>query len=111
MTAEIDLSKLSANELRDLRTKIAKQEDTNQREAKSKVMAALSQTAAEHGFKLSELFPNSPTPRVRAASGEKYRDPDNSENTWNGRGRQPFWFRKKIEAGVERSAMLIPQSN
>lgn len=109
MNEQIDLTKLTQTELNELRRDIEKQEQTNQRNARSKAMNAVAAAAAEHGFKLTDLFPNSPSARTRTAQQAKYRDPENPENTWTGRGRQPSWFRERLKH-IDRSAMLIPES-
>lgn len=37
----------------------------------------------------------------------KYRDPDNPENTWTGRGMRPRWLRERLDAGGELETFLI----
>lgn len=37
----------------------------------------------------------------------RYRDPDNSDNTWSGRGRQPQWLTDKIEGGASLEAFAV----
>ena len=39
----------------------------------------------------------------------KYRNPDNPNETWTGRGRAPLWAKARKEAGT-LDATLIPQS-
>ena len=40
----------------------------------------------------------------------KYRNPDNSSETWSGRGREPKWLAEKIAAGRPRDNFLIEKS-
>ena len=37
----------------------------------------------------------------------KYRDPDNAQNTWAGRGAIPRWMAEKIDEGAKREDFLI----
>ena len=37
----------------------------------------------------------------------KYRDPDNAQNTWAGRGAIPRWMAEKIDDGAKREDFLI----
>jgi DNA-binding protein H-NS len=57
----------------------------------------LTDLAKEHGFDVHELF-------GRALKGKgsvavKYRDPQNPENTWTGRGRMPRWMTAALKGG------------
>lgn len=40
----------------------------------------------------------------------KYVNPNNSKDTWSGRGRQPLWFRDAIAAGYSLESLLIAKS-
>lgn len=46
---------------------------------------------------------------VSNPSTPKYRDPAKPENTWAGRGKQPFWLKEKLEAGAKLEDFLIEQ--
>jgi len=37
----------------------------------------------------------------------KYRNPDNHEQTWTGRGQSPLWIRGRLEAGASKDDFLI----
>lgn len=37
----------------------------------------------------------------------KYRDPENAENTWTGRGMTPRWLKEKLDAGAKTDDFLI----
>lgn len=68
--------------------------------------ARLAADAAE----LAALNPT-PTKTKKAAISEpstpKYRDSAKPENTWAGRGKQPLWLKKKLEAGEKLEDFLI----
>jgi DNA-binding protein H-NS len=43
----------------------------------------------------------------RGAVAPKYRNPDNSSETWSGRGRKPKWVDEQLAAGKSQEALLI----
>ena len=53
------------------------------------------------------------SPRKKSTATEKrkvavkYRDPENQENAWTGRGMMPRWLRAKIDAGAKLEDFLI----
>jgi DNA-binding protein H-NS len=65
------------------RVRIEKQNATRN-ELRQRILAMLK----EHGFEMSDLFGRGRKGSVAA----KYRDPQNPENTWTGRGRMPRWM-------------------
>ena len=60
-----------------------------------------------------ELAALSPIPvaagkaKMENPSTPKYRDPEEPENTWAGRGKKPAWLNEKIEAGAKLEYFLI----
>lgn len=95
MARPVDLEGMSVKDLRELRGRIdeaiAHRQKTERAELKSK-MAAL---AAEAGLSLDEIFGG----RGKGARGPvapKYRNPENPEETWTGRGRKPLWLAEKL---------------
>lgn len=44
---------------------------------------------------------------ARASVAPKYRDPQNPDNTWTGRGKPPRWLAAAIAAGKSKDAFLI----
>lgn len=47
--------------------------------------------------------------RERRKVAVKYRDPENQENTWTGRGMRPRWLRDKIDAGTTLESFLVEE--
>lgn len=37
----------------------------------------------------------------------KYRDPDNPDNTWTGRGKPPKWLQERIQQGAAREQFQV----
>ena len=101
-----EIEKMSYAELKEMETRIARlmiqKRDAERAELKEK-LAAL---ARESGFDLRELMNGG-----RGRKGEvaaKYRDPQNPENTWTGRGRMPRWMAAATKGGkVKKDDFLI----
>lgn len=43
----------------------------------------------------------------KTATVPKYRNPENSNKTWTGKGRRPGWYKKCIENGINEADLLI----
>lgn len=76
--------------------------------------AALEKHAKELGVTLSEVVEGaSGKPRrkkaatTRTKAKAKFRNPDDPSQTWTGRGRQPAWYKARVEAGEDPSSMAI----
>lgn len=75
-------------------------------ELKAQVEADKARMAATE----AELAALQPQPTKMAnPSTPKYRDPAKPENTWAGRGKQPWWLKEKLEAGASLEDFLIDQ--
>lgn len=98
----MDLSNLSRNELVKLRADIDKAliaaEERDRREA----LKAAEKAAAEFGFSLKDLgAAPERAPAKRASSVAKYRNPNNPDETWTGRGRKPGWIYDALKQGID----------
>jgi DNA-binding protein H-NS len=93
-----DLSQMQA---RIERLKVEKQ-NAERDELRQRVLAMVK----EHGFEISDLFG-----RGRKGKGTvavKYRDPQNPQNTWTGRGRMPRWLAAATKGGkAKREDFLV----
>ena len=66
---------------------------------KSKARAVLEAIAKRRGFTFDELAQLATTIAKKASVASRYRNPDNPDVTWSGRGRRPKWFDDYIRAG------------
>lgn len=110
-----ELNKMSRKELEklkvDVESALAKVADREMKEAR----AAAEKAAAAHGFSLDELAGAQPKKRGRkkktaapkTKSAAKYRNPDDANQTWTGKGRQPAWFKAAVAAGKAPESMEI----
>lgn len=104
---KIDLQNMSLKDLkahrREVDAAIANYEDRKKQEA----LVELEAKAKEMGFTLAELTTGKGKSKGRSIAAPKYRDPEDADRTWTGRGRQPEWFKQAIAAGRDPEEMLI----
>ena len=87
---------------------------------KKSALKAAQAAAKAHGFSLDELTlaekAEKPAPRARRAKSNadgrakvapKYRNPNNPDQTWSGRGRAPGWMAAHLEAGGQKDDLAI----
>ena len=106
-----DLEALTKVELEALQRKV--QEALSKAEARRRqdAIAAVKRAVQEHGFTLDDLsglMTESPRKRAPGAKTERaiqFRNPENPNETWSGRGRRPGWFNAQIEAGKSQDEL------
>ncbi len=123
----IDFSSLSPKALQKLISDAMREHKRKQKRPPiAKVRAKLAKLARNDGYSIAELFGNgassSAAPaekpakrgkaaRKSAATGRKiapkYHNPENTSQTWTGRGKAPVWFSTLIAAGKTRDDLLI----
>lgn len=103
---EIDLKHLSMADLKQLQKEIDKAIASFQVRKKSEARVALEAQAREMGFTLEELLGRSAAGK-RAKAAQKYRNPENADVTWSGRGRKPRWFINALAAGKTLNSLGI----
>jgi DNA-binding protein H-NS len=91
------LDGMSYAELAQMQTRIERLKIEKQNAERAVLRQRVLAMVKEHGFEISELFG-----RGRKGKGSvavKYRDPQNPENTWTGRGRMPRWMVAATKGG------------
>ena len=96
----IDLDKMDLQELRDLRKKLDKTIENYETRKRQDALAAAENAAKENGFSLSELMGEKKGRAARSANPPKFRHPENPEQTWTGKGRQPGWIKQALDGGA-----------
>ncbi len=107
--AAVNYDKMSLRELLDHEARIAKaivaarRNDLSQ--ARQKVMAV----AESLGYKIEDLTGATRGPKRGngAKVAVKYRNKDNPEETWTGRGRQPKWLSARLAKGAKLADFAI----
>ena len=86
--------------------------EQRKRQEKKAVTQQLREFAASKGFSWDELFSDGTVPtkidgRGRYKSMPRFRNPNNPDQTWTGRGTRPQWFKDALNSGVSPQAMAI----
>lgn len=85
-----DLEAMSRKDLKKLGKDVEKALSTLEKRERKAALEAAEKAAAEHGFSLSELA-GMKKGKSKAKNPPKFRNPDDAEQTWSGRGRKPAW--------------------
>ena len=91
---------LSRMETRIARLKIEKQ-NAERSELRQRVLAMV----RERGFEIGDLFGMGR--KGKGSVAVKYRDPQNPENTWTGRGRMPRWMTAATKGGKAKKEHFL----
>lgn len=94
----MDLSNLSASDLRNLQEQVKrelkKRETQDLQKAKEEILAI----AQRVGLPLKELIATNPRGKGGTVAA-RFRNPDDSAQQWTGRGRQPKWVKDWVDGG------------
>jgi DNA-binding protein H-NS len=102
-----DLQQLSEIELKALSDNIEKALKDRQRGKRKEIIAQIKELATSIDMTV-ELHPiEKQTERKVNKVAIQYRDPNNHNNTWTGRGVMPVWLRELIQSGRDRSEFKI----
>jgi DNA-binding protein H-NS len=112
---KINLKGLSRKELEKLRADVDKALERVEEDEKRAALVAAQKAAKSFGYSLEDLSDVKPTkaPRAKKAGdgrtkvAPKYRNPDDSNVTWTGRGRKPKWVEAHLEKGGKLEDIAI----
>ena len=114
-----DLKAMTLKELTKLKKEVNKALATVEARVRKEALKAAEKAAAGFGYTLTELSGESkPKAKVKkkavkgkakakAKAKPKYRNPENPEQTWSGRGRRPAWCNAAISGGADISDLEI----
>lgn len=107
----IDLNSLSVTELEALAVQVQSTIASKKAQAKKTLIADMEKLARDAGVSLAELFGSTSAPakstKPKATVAAKYRNPNDSSQTWTGRGRQPLWLAALVAEGRALDDFLI----
>lgn len=98
---------MSREELDKLKGDIDKRLVEIEKEQRSAAMTEMRAIAKRHGVSMEEMVEMATANATPSGALPKFRDPENPENTWTGRGRKPKWLIAAIEAGADISDFAI----
>ena len=94
----MDLSKLSASDLRNLQDQVAQELKAREQEEVAEAREQIMAIAQRVGIPLKDLVMSAA--RVKGSkTGTRYRHPSDASLQWSGRGRQPRWIKEWLAAG------------
>lgn len=106
MARTSDIEKMSYAELVEMETRVGRLIIQKRDEDRADVKAKIAALAREHGFDVRELVGGGKG--RNGAVAVKYRDPQNPNNTWTGRGRMPRWMAAATKGGkVKKEDFLV----
>lgn len=108
MNETIDLQTLPLAELKTLQKDVAKAIESFEARRISEARAKLEAEARAMGFSLSDIVAGKTAAKPKSPA--KYRDPENAENTWSGRGRKPAWFIEAVNSGTPIEDLEISEA-
>lgn len=91
------LDNMSYAELAQMEARIARMKVEKQNAERAELRGRILTMVKEHGFEISDLFGKGR--KGKGSVAIKYRDPQNPENTWTGRGRMPRWMVAAMKGG------------
>lgn len=99
--AKIDLNEFSLPELKELSKEVDKEIQQRQVEEKKRVSTQMKELAASVGMTVEEILglEMAKKTKTKPRAPAKYRNPENPEQTWSGRGKKPAWIREALEQG------------
>jgi DNA-binding protein H-NS len=93
-----DLTKMDLAELKALQKAVTKAIENFEERKRQEALAAAQKAVSEFGFKLEDLLSGSgKKPKTKGAA--MYAHPENSAQTWTGKGRRPAWVLEHLDAG------------
>ena len=95
----VDVSSLNRKELEKLQADVEKALRQVSKTELKEARKAAEKAAAEFGYTLAEVTTNGGKVVQKQASAAKFANPDNPDQTWSGRGRQPQWYKDALSNG------------
>ncbi len=102
----MDFKQQTLDELEDLRDQIDSEIQSRKNQKKNDALRQIKDIAEQAGLSPDELL-NLMSKKTRTSAGIKYRNPDNSEQAWSGRGRRPRWLEEGLKKGKTLDDYLV----
>jgi len=105
----IDISTIATPKLKSLMQEIEVELKKREKEDRKNAFSRMQDVAAEYGLTLDDVLGDKKkfTKREYPALAPKYINPDNPEQSWNGRGPRPKWIKTLIEGGKSLDELTL----
>ncbi len=74
---------------------------------RSEAIREMREVGKKYGVTPEELFGGASAAKTTAKGAPKYANPDNPDQTWTGRGRQPQWLKDALKSGKSMDDLAI----
>jgi DNA-binding protein H-NS len=100
-----DIANLNYTELATLRDHVRDRMKEMRETGITQLRATIAEQAQLLGVDFADLLPKK---KVKGGNGsKKYRDPDNAENTWGGKGPKPAWLTEALDSGRSLDEFVV----
>lgn len=103
----INVEKLSLTDLVELESKIKNALAVAKERERAEVRGKVEELVKSSGFTIEELFARGRSATKGKTVAPKYINPENSAETWTGRGRKPKWLVAKLAKGANMDEFAI----
>lgn len=104
---DVNLDDCTLTDLKALQKDLAKAIAGFSNRKKVEARQVLEARARELGFSLAELTGANASRKSLVTRSKTYQNPENPGVTWSGRGRQPAWFKRALEAGMTPDSLAL----
>ncbi len=103
MIKDSELDKMTLKQLSDLQQRVDRMIETKGDEQRNQLRDRFKQMAEQAGLTLGDIvgIPRAAKGRGKAKVAAKYANPDDTSQTWSGRGRMPKWLTAKLKSGAK----------
>jgi DNA-binding protein H-NS len=105
MARATSLENMSYADLSELQARIERLKIEKQNAERTELRQRIIEMVKQAGFEMSDLFGKGG--KGKGAVAVKYRDPQNPENTWTGRGRMPRWMAAATKGGKAKKGDFL----
>jgi DNA-binding protein H-NS len=102
-----DISNLDYSQLSQLRAAVAERMREMRDTGITQLRATIAEQAQLLGVSIDDLLPKK---RGRGRGAAKYRDPEDPQNIWSGRGKPPRWMHDLLDQGHTKDEFAIKES-
>ncbi|MGR3760426.1 H-NS histone family protein [Roseobacteraceae bacterium NS-SX3] len=103
----LNLSAMSRKELLKLKDDVSEALKSAEQRERQEALKAAEEAAAKYGFSLNEIANGQRSGAKKTKAAPKYRNPNNPDETWTGRGRKPHWVHAALTSGMDISELEI----
>ena len=105
MARPSSIESMSYAELAQMQTRIERLKIEKQNAERAELRERIIALVKDHGFEIGDLFGKGR--KGKGTVAVKYRDPQNPENTWTGRGRMPRWMVVATKGGKAKKEEFL----